>query len=244
MPVILFFNRVVNPAPLYLLIILSLPALASDQMILASRKDSPLNAITEPVLEEAYRRIGLKVKFERFDGDRSIFMANNGVLDGEVSRLRFVLEKYPNLRLVPIPIFYSEIVAFTRNHDIVVDNWKSLEPYRVAFPVSFRLIAKRLKSHQQILKTKDSSSSLDALYQNDVDIAVTNRYEGERLIDVFGYRGIHTSLPPLESKPIFHLLHEKNESLIPSLTKALKAMTEDGMLEKIWRESGANVEKP
>ena len=245
MPDFLFFRKIIILAQLCVCLLLPPPLLAADQITLASRQDSPLNAITEKVLEEAYRRIGIKVTFERFAGDRSIFLANKGVLDGEVSRLRFVLQNYTNLRLVPVPIFYSEIVAFTIKPGIIIESWESLAAYRVAFPASFRLIGNHLKSHPHTLKTADTSSALEALFQDKVEVAVANRYEGERLIDVFGYRGVHTQLPPLESKPIFHLLHEKNASLIPSLTKALETMTEDGTLKRIWNEKGwARVETP
>lgn len=219
-------------------------AFAADEkkLVLTARDNSVINGVTEPVLIEAYRRIGIELEFIRLPGNRSIITANSGLSDGEVNRLKFVLTKYKNLRLVPVPIFFSKLSAFTRNSEAKIDDWSSLKNYRTATPASFKFVVNKLKGYPQFHVTKNSSTSLDLLRDNQVDIAVLNRYEASRLIKLFGYRGILAIEPPLETLPIYHLLHKKNEHLIPLLTDALNEMSRDGTLRKIWADNGVSFD--
>ncbi|HEA25561.1 MAG TPA: hypothetical protein ENH92_00410 [Ectothiorhodospiraceae bacterium] len=146
-------------------------------------------------------------------GSRSIHAANSGLVDGEVGRLKFVLGKYKNLRLVPVPIFVAQLTVFTRNPDITLGGWDSLTAYRTATPGSFNLVVNNLKGNPHVSLTNNATSALNLLNENMVDIAVLNRYEGSRLIDVFGFREILVLNPPLETLPIYRLLHKKMNTL-------------------------------
>lgn len=237
-----FFKQTINLfLLLFIMLISAAPSIADDLIILTSRDNSPLNAITESVVDEAYRRIGKKVKFERFPGNRSILMANSGKADGEVSRLRFVIKKYQNLRVVPVPVFHSELVALTKNPAIKINGWESLTPFRTVAPGSFKLVWNKLKSHKKVTKVADALSAINKLIKEEADVAILNKYEAERLIDIFGYRDIIVNDPSLETKPIYHLLHKKNEYLIQMLSNALTEMTDDGTMQTIWENRGAQL---
>ncbi|MET0105606.1 MAG: transporter substrate-binding domain-containing protein [Sedimenticola sp.] len=226
----------------FLILLLGVPGIsvADNNVTIAARAVSPLNAITKPVVEEAYRRIGLNVKFTHFAKNSSIVEANKGNTDGEVSRLRFVLKKFTNLRIVPVPLFSSELVAITTDPVIEVSDWKLLLPYKTVAPESFRLVWNRLKAHKNAHKVANTLEALEMLINNQADVAVVNRYEADRLMVVFQFSNpmIRTTL--LESHPIYHFVHKKNEHLVPRLTRALEEMTRDGTLERIWLENGAN----
>lgn len=206
---------------------------------ISSREHSPLNAVTETVVREMYRRIGYAVKFEHLPGNRAITLASHGKVDGDVSRLAFITKKFPDLRIVPVPIFYSELVALSTNEDLKIGGWESLGAYQVVAPSSFKLIWNKLRNHKNTVRTPDTASALLTLINGHAEVAVLNKYEAERLIDVFNYQNISPHLPPLEKLPIYHILHKKNEHLITPLTAAIKQMSEDGSLKKIWIERGA-----
>ncbi|MET0081459.1 MAG: transporter substrate-binding domain-containing protein [Sedimenticola sp.] len=224
----------------FLIVLLGVPgvSVADNNVTIAARAVSPLNAITKPVVEEAYRRLGLNVEFVHFAGNRSIVEANAGKTDGEVSRLRFVLKKFTNLRIVPAPLFSSELVAITNDPRIEISDWKSLSPHKTVAPESFRLVWNRLKAHKDAHKVSNTLEALERLLNNQAKVAVVNRYEADRLMVVFQLRNplIETTL--LESHPIYHFVHKKNEHLVPRLTRALEEMTNDGTLKKIWQEQG------
>ncbi|MES9938784.1 MAG: transporter substrate-binding domain-containing protein [Sedimenticola sp.] len=226
----------------FLILLLGVPgvSVADNNVTVAARAVSPLNAITKPVVEEAYRRIGLNVEFVHFAGNRSIIEANAGKTDGEVSRLRFVLKKFTNLRIVPAPLFSSDLVAITNDPRIEISDWKSLSPYKTVAPESFRLVWNRLKSHNDAHKVSNTLEALGRLLNDQAKVAVVNRYEADRMMVVFQFSNpmIKTSL--LESHPIYHFVHKKNEHLVPGLTRALEEMTRDGTLERIWLENGAS----
>ncbi|MET0101333.1 MAG: transporter substrate-binding domain-containing protein [Sedimenticola sp.] len=225
----------------FLIVLLGVPgvSVADNNMTVAARAVSPLNAITKPVVEEAYRRIGLNVEFVHFSGNRSIVEANAGKTDGEVSRLRFVLKKFTNLRIVPAPLFSSELVAITNDPRIEISNWKSLSPYKIVAPESFRLVWNRLKSHNDAHKVSNTLEALERLLNNQAKVAVVNRYEADRLMVIFQFSNPMIKTTLLESHPIYHFVHKKNERLIPDLTRALEEMKNDGTLKKIWQAQGA-----
>ncbi|MET0046670.1 MAG: transporter substrate-binding domain-containing protein [Sedimenticola sp.] len=226
----------------FLIVLLGVPGLsvADNNVVIAARAVSPLNALTKPVVEEAYRRIGMNVEFAHFARNNSIEQANDGYTDGEVSRLRFVIKKYTNLRIVPVPLFSSELVAMTTDPGIDVSDWKLLSPYKTVAPESFKLVWNRLKSHKNAHKVTNTLAALEMLINDHAEVAVVNRYEADRLMVVFQFSNpmIKTSL--LESHPIYHFVHKKNEHLVPGLTRALEEMTRDGTLERIWLENGAS----
>ena len=141
---------------------------------------------------------------------------------------------------VPFPIFKSELVAITIEPSIVVSDWQSLMPYKVIAPGSFRLIWKRLENHKNTHRASDSLDALKKLINRDVDVAIVNKYEAQRLMVVYGAESYVIQMPPLETHDIYHFVHKRNSHLIPALTNALKEMEEDGFLERTWMEHGAS----
>ncbi|MCW8826894.1 MAG: transporter substrate-binding domain-containing protein [Gammaproteobacteria bacterium] len=218
---------------------ISTPLVSGETTVtLASRDNSVINSVTEPVLIEAYRRIGIKVEFNRLPGNRSIVVANNGLTDGEVGRLKYVLSQHENLLIVPTPILFSRLSAFTKMADPKVYGWPSLKNYSVAALGSFKFVVNKLQNHPQTILTNDAASALSLVHNGQVDIAILNQFEGKRLVDVFGYREIYAAEPPLVNQPIHHLLHKKNEHLIQPLNDSLNEMVKDGTLHRIWAEHG------
>ena len=55
----------------------------------------------KPLIERAYRDIGIKVKFEQVGGERGLRLLNEGMTDADVIRYSVVAE--PNTNIVVVP---------------------------------------------------------------------------------------------------------------------------------------------
>jgi len=105
------------------------PVQAEEKLVFSALQDSKLGLMVEEVLLEAYNRIGIKAETQWLPGARALRMANDGEVDGAQLRVASVSKKYSNLIIVPVPVYETEIVVFTRSADFQVKGWASLKPY-------------------------------------------------------------------------------------------------------------------
>lgn len=210
------------------------PSLAGQTLVLASREGALTNRFAELVLSKAYAQLDINIEFVPYPGARSIIEANVGRADGEVARLDFVLKQYTNLRKVPVPLFHSELSAFSNDrYKIDISDWQSLEGYSLTTVRGFKFVEKKLmdKSPRIVRTTAEAIQ----LIENDlVEVAVLNRFLGRLAIAEIDTKHVKVLNPPLERLPVFHLLHNKHELLIPKLTAVLENMERNGIIRSMW----------
>jgi len=198
--------------------------------VLATRDHVITNRLAESVLTEAYSRAGIEIKFAPYPGARSVVEANAGHADGEVARLAFVLKKYQNLVKVPVPIFYSELAAFTHSeHPIDIKSWNELAGHTVTSIKGFKLVEEKL-SNQPLKLVKSSEDAVELIESDRVEVAVLNAIAAEIAIGRTNARHVIKLEPSLERLPVYHLLHKKHAALVPKLTAALETMKKEGVL--------------
>ena len=100
----------------------------------------PATTIAIRVIEEAYRRLGMSMAVNYLPGERSLYSANNGEMDGELYRRLGMERDYPNLIILPVPLLTYEIVIFTQGTTFVVNGWESLRPFAIGFVKSIKII--------------------------------------------------------------------------------------------------------
>lgn len=219
---------------------LASPILAADTLVLATRADTLTNRFSEQVLTEAYARLNIKVEFKRYPGARSVVEANKGNVDGEVARLNTVLKNYKNLRQVPVPLFYSELSAFVRDgYQGDLSSWAALDGSALATVRGFKLIENKLEG-QNLTRVDTSESAIAMVQSNRAEVAVLNRLLGILALTKINATDIKVYDPPLERLPVFHLLHQKHEALIPKITAELKIMETDKTISTMWKSFTLN----
>lgn len=209
---------------------------AGETLVLASRADTLTNRFAEQVLTEAYARLNMKIKFAIYPDARSVIEANAGRADGEVARLGTVLNRYQNLKKIPVPIFHSELSAFVnKEYKYRISDWKSLRNYSLTTIRGFLFVQNKLADFSP--RIVGTSADAIQLIENDrVEVAVLNRFLGLRAIAAGYGKRVKVHSPALERLPVYHLLHKKHERLIPKLTAVLKAMEQDGRLRSMWED--------
>jgi hypothetical protein len=207
--------------------------LAKGLMTFSTIENSPYAAISENVMRVAYSRLKTDILISDFPAERSILTANTGMLDGELYRIKNVQLKYKNLIMVPIPIGKLEGIAITRNKSISIKKWEDLSNYQVCFRRGVKFAEAGL-SNISARAVNSNKQLFTMLEQMRCEIIVIARITSIPLsIDLIKRQQVQLYQTVLQTYPLFHYLHKKNEHVAPQLTKVLKKMQQEGLIEKI-----------
>jgi len=171
-----------------------------------------------PLLDTAYRSIGIKPEFVLINDKRALKLLNTGQIDADTAKTSETLGDYPNIITIPTAISKIEVTLLCQKHlvcdlSVLQDNNKSLgvigakdfyaklleeSQIKIAEFTSFEIL---LKVFQQ--KKVDYIFSVFDEYSKMTQIRYPNRFI-------------------IEEKIGFHLLNEKHKNLIPQLEQAIK----------------------
>ncbi len=208
------------------------PVQAEKTLVFSGLENSKLGVMVEEVIEESYSRIGIRAKIKWLPGARALRMANDGEVDGAQLRVAGIRKKFLNLIMVPVPVYETQIVVFTKNANFPVKGWASLKPYKIGVPAGYTAVLDNVKgffcwtvSYIQIFKMLDA---------NRVDIGVVDRFNGTMTINQLGMDDIKILEPPLSTIRFYNFLHKKHKDIVPGITASLQAMKDEGKIREIW----------
>ena len=192
--------------------------------------------ISTQVMTEAYRRMGIEISVAEYPGKRALLYANLGETDGELFRIAGIEERYRNLIRVPVVINRLDGMVYTKGMHFPVDGWESLRPYRVGVRRGI-LYSEKGTSGMGPFVANSYEGLFDALDKGVVDLAVMPRVNGLANWEKLQTMGIRMLEPPVHSEPMYHYLHKRHAELAPALTKALRQMEEEGLIQGIRERS-------
>ncbi len=188
--------------------------------------------LAEPVIREAYARLGITVEIRNYPWRRALAVANDGVTDGELFRVKTIQKEFPNLVIVNEPVAYIEILVFTKNTQIKVDGWESLRPYRLGFVMGLKEIEEQTQG-MQVYMADTNETIFKLLQRGRFDIAIEERFAGLKALKEMNINDIHFLLPPIEKYPLYHFLHTRHVSLVPKVERVLKQLEQEGFIEAV-----------
>ncbi len=215
------------------------PAAAQDNLTLVTPVNSVDTVISEVILREAYRRLGIAVTIRKYPAERALKTANQGRVDGEVQRINGLSKKYKNLIQVKPPINYINGTVFAKSADFIIQGWKSLAPYRIGIVRGIKF-AERNTQGMKTYPATDYAHLVKMLDKDRVDVVVSPGVNGWFQIKQLNLKGIREMSPPVARFELFHYLHKKNASLVPRIAKVISEMEINGDLLAI-REHVINV---
>ncbi|WDP89378.1 MAG: transporter substrate-binding domain-containing protein [Desulfobacter sp.] len=200
-------------------------------MELSSLKD-PVSEVSERILTQAYKRIGITLKIRKFPAERALLASNAGSTDGEVNRIRGIDKKYANLIMIPTPVNYFEGVVFTKNLPFTLNGWDSLRPYRIVMRIGSKFAEKNTQDMTTI-KVPTYGMAFHLLDINRADICLASRLTGLLQIKKLHLMGVKAMEQPLVKSQLYHYVHKKNKNIIPKINASLIKMHQEGLIEKI-----------
>lgn len=192
----------------------------------------PATNIAERVVAEAYRRIGKVLVLHKLPGERTLLMANEGQMDGELYRKLGMEREYPNLIILPVPLLTYEIVILTRGTDFVVNGWESLRPFTIGYVRGIKIVRENT-ANMKTEAVATMEQAFQKLAMGRTDIVVGNRRSGLAAVEALKLEDVRVLSPSLASFPVFHYVHKKHAAMVPVLLAALQAMKADKTIEKL-----------
>ena len=192
-----------------------------------------LAPVGEPILTEAYKRIGKDITFIPAPSKRSLGALNAGKLDGEMLRTERVAQIYPDIIKIDVPIFINGTYALTYHKDASIKNMEDLSKYKIGIIKGLLSIEKRTEHlHPRPFASYEAAFKL--LAQKKIDIIIAPLFHAAASIHKARHKNtVHILKPALHSTPLYHFVSQKNVDLVPDLTKALQKMKEDGTIKSI-----------
>lgn len=213
---------------------------AGEKLTVMAIKDLYLANLGKRVLTEAYQKLDVSIEFIDYPAERALSHSNSGKADGELGRIAGLNKKYPNMLLVPVPVFWLEGMVFTKEAAFEVDGWKSLKPYRIGIMRGIKFAEKGTDGmNRQVVNTIIQMFKL--LEVERVDVVVETRINGLKCLQDHCISGIKPLEPPLVSKKLYHYLHKKNEILVPRISAVLKEMESQGRIHEMRKQFIAEI---
>lgn len=226
------------PIPILLAIFIAFhltPASADNSVMTVSTNNTPLDRqVLQKISEEAFGRIGINFNLISLPSERSLRSANAGEIDGEGLRVAGLTSQYPNLIQVPEAFIRISFVAFSKDATIDLHSgWDSLKPYRIGYITGWKMFEEKATG-AKIVNKVDTPDQLFQMLQSDrIDLALYTRSDGIFITREKGYSTMAPLLPALKDVDMFLYLNRKHESLVASLTAALKGIKADGTYNRI-----------
>jgi len=183
------------------------------------------------ILSLAYKQHSIEIGSVPAIGVRSMRLADEGKLDGEMVRTRYVAQQYVNLILVPVPIFQADIYAYATKPIKNITTWSDLHGKRIGYRIGILLYDANTEEKNRV-KFHAHKDVISALHRGGIEIAVMGRQSYLQ----FKRTDIYRSAVPLHSTPLYHFLHKSHKQLLPAITATLKAMHDSGKIASIIKK--------
>jgi len=199
----------------------------------------PLNTSTQSgfmdqVAKEAFRRIGITLKTVHLPAERGLIAANDGIEDGEMSRIAGLRQAYSHLIQVPEKIMDWEFVVFSNDSTPGVNRWNDLKPYTVAYLNGWKLLERHVPKETDTFKVNTPEQLFNMLKKNHTDLIIYERWAGLLYAKQSGIKSIRANTPALAIRQMFIYLNEKHRALVPKLAAALRQLKDDGTYQQYY----------
>lgn len=205
---------------------------AGEKLVFTSVQDAYIQRISEAVLKEAYGRLNISFETSWQPAKRALKIVGSGLSDGEISRVSAIGKIYPELIKVSVPVNYLEGMVYSKNKNLIINGWESLEPYKIGVGRGIKF-AEMGTNGMNVLKVNGFTSLFKMLEKNRVDVIVAPRVIGLYQIASSGIEGVIANEPPVIKLNQYHYLNKKHKKLALQLEKVLKGMQEEGKIDAI-----------
>jgi ABC-type amino acid transport substrate-binding protein len=201
-----------------------------------AKMDSPDHRLIIQVVGEAYERLQIPVEFIEFPGKRSLYEANAGAVDADLSRIKEVEQEFTSLRRVPTPVFWFEATVFSKRKDLKINGWDSLRGLRIGIMRGMVYAERGVKDFPKLTIVDKPIHLFKMLDSDRIDIAIFSDLNGLYIIKELKLTSIHALKPPLERILAYHYVHKKHEDLVPKLDSIFQEMKNSGQMDRMRQD--------
>lgn len=221
----------------FIALFLASPAQARERLTFGLGDDTMSLASLE-VLKAAYGRIGVDVDARRLPAARSLDMADRGMVDGEIIRIKAIGPEYPNLIRIDVPINRVEGIILTCGRTIDPVTLDGVRDLRLGVKIGNRYAERLTDGFPHVSRLPDAEKLLQLLLEGRLDAMLVDRYWAITKWDEPGMECLRINEPPVAVLPLYHYLNRNHAYLVPGITAALRTMRESGEIERILADYG------
>ena len=198
---------------------------------------SPKNQFVESVAQEAFKRAKIRLNFQVLPNKRSLLNANEGIDDGDASRVWEISDYYPNLVRVPVISSHIDIVAVA-NKKVEINSPSDLSMYHVGVIHGMKIAVLLAESSKalSVQKATDYETLIKMLVAGRLDVMLTDKVSIYKDLEMLKGLNLYLVEKPLMSRPLYLHLHKKNAAYIPQLEAAYTSMYKDGTYKRLRDE--------
>lgn len=200
--------------------------------------------LSKLVYTEAFKRLGVPLQIVNYTLARRTAMVEEGIIDGEVSRVLAYGDAHPELIRVEVPVMDFTFSLFAAKPELRVQRVEDLAAANVV--VEYRrgvlMCENTLKKFVPAERLSDVPASDQGVKKLsagrtdvfcDIDLYVRQALNSQELKDVTNIRKLFN----IASVPTYPYLNKKHADLVPRLTAVLKQMKAEGLLDSYPRQA-------
>nr|WP_315243252.1 transporter substrate-binding domain-containing protein [uncultured Albidiferax sp.] len=216
---------------------LAIGPVAAQQVLQIGRVEfpSPLSDIAEAVVKEAFKRCGLQAEFKRLPLSRSVAMANEGSIDGELMRISDAVKNFTDLVPVPTPVVMADVAIYSLDEKLVHLSRAEQRKRKVGLTRGTLMLLKHSQG-MEVTDTQTIGTAFEMLANRRFDMIMMIFLDAEMEIARKGIQNIQRRPHYWASEPLYFYLNTKHAALVPKINAAMLAMQKEGLVKKIFRD--------
>lgn len=187
------------------------------------------------IATEMFRRVGVNLRLAKLPAERALLLANDGLEDGDLTRIAGLEEQYPNLVRVPEKLIDWDFSAFSKDVSIPA-NLETIRHHSVGFIKGWKFYEQNMTGAEHVTTVDDPTQLFRLLDRDRIEVALYARWMGLALIQKQGLKNIRPLEPPLASRAMYIYLNKRHAKLVPKLAEALRALKREGFYQRVYRE--------
>lgn len=187
------------------------------------------------VAKEALAQIGIKMETLFLPAERALRDANDGILDGELSRVPGLEKSYTNLLLVPEKLMDLEFTVFSIKHKTIKPGWEGLNNASVAFLNGWKILERNVPESAEITKVQSPGQLFELLKLDRAEYIIYEKWGGIALAKEMNIKNVIPLSPPLAIRGMHMYLHKKHRKIVQPLSDSIKLLKKNGYYQKTFK---------
>lgn len=205
--------------------------------------------LSKLIYGEAFKRLGIPVQIVNYTLARRTVMAEEGLIDGEASRIQAYGNAHPELIRVEVPVMDFTFSLFAAKPELRLQRVEDLAASGILVEYRRGVLMcentlKKFVPPERLSDVPASDQGVKKLAAGrtdvfcDIDLYVRQALNSPELKDVSNVR----KLLNIASVPTYPYLNRKHTDLVPRLTAVLKQMKAEGLLDAYPRQAEREME--
>ena len=186
----------------------------------------------EQLMSIAFARANVPVVFRRLPLARSVGMANDGEIDGDLGRIPDIAAQYPNLISVPTAVSWVESAVYSADPAILDMTRADIRHLRVVYARGTLSIA-QFTEGMSTVESSTREAGIEMVLNRRVDITVAAYTDVQPRVNAGILPGLYVWPCVWATGNLYLALNQRHAALAQRLDVVLKQMKQEGLIQRV-----------